>query len=157
MCTIISIFYNHTLQYKVPKRDLHSRTLWVTVWSWDRLGANSFIGETCIALGGAHLRYTSERWYELHDFTETGVIMATPVGHTPLPRSRRRKHTSSQAPPLEQAPPVKQAPPLEQAPKDDEEESKPGTPLLITQAEEEKDNPNTMRIPVVTVEDFDIN
>lgn len=142
----------------MTKSDLPKRTLWVTVWSWDRLGANSFIGETCIALGGGKLRYTSERWYELHDFTETGVIMATPAGHTPLPRSRKRKRPSPQDPPPEQAPPLEQeqAPPLEQAPKDEDEESKSGIPLKITQTVEEKDDPDTMRIPVVTVEDFDI-
>ena len=59
------------------------RTLWVTVWNHDSIGANLFMGETCISLAG-NLRHSVERWYELHDFAECGmVVMATPFGHTP--------------------------------------------------------------------------
>lgn len=141
-------FYPPLLQYKVKKRDLIQRTLWVTVWNWDRLGANSFLGEICISLGGANLRRTSERWYELHDFTETGVVMATPVGHTPLPPDHSSSLTRKQHAP--------RTPLLKQSTMDEEERSKSGTPIQITQKKESNEDPEAKQIPIVTVEDFDI-
>jgi hypothetical protein len=48
--------------------------MWLTVWSAARIG-NQFLGEACIPLGSLDLTDPGQRWYQLHDFTETGVIL----------------------------------------------------------------------------------
>ena len=81
----------------MSETDIQMRTLWVTVWNHDSIGANLFMGETCISLAG-DLRHSVERWYELHDFAECGmVVMATPFGHTPQPQS---ENDPNKEPPL---------------------------------------------------------
>ena len=62
------------MQYKIGSEDVTSRALWLTVWSAGRLG-NQFLGEACIPLGSLDLTDPGERWYQLHDFVETGVVL----------------------------------------------------------------------------------
>ncbi len=85
------------MQYQVDPASIHLRSVWITVWNHGSFGTNSFMGETCISLTG-NLRHSSERWYELHDFAESGmVVMATPFGSTPtyhLPQTLMSRESS---------------------------------------------------------------
>lgn len=129
------------VQYKVDPADVHLRTLWVTIWDHGSFGVNHFMGETCISLTG-NLRHSSERWYELHDFAESGmVVMATPFGCTPT------HHSPPQTLPREESPAPEESPPLVTS------TPKPPSPHLGT------DVPDTVRtttpIPTVNIEDYE--
>ncbi len=54
-------------QYKVSKSELDSRTLWLSVWDWDRFGRNQFLGEVHLPLSSLDLRDTGEHWHVLQD------------------------------------------------------------------------------------------
>lgn len=173
------------MQYKVKSQDLVDHTLWVTVWNAGKMKSKSFLGETCIAMGRASLHHHMvERWYELHDFVDTGVVMATPVGHTPCYYkypSAESKETASQATPqqlvadkaeskeampeatLQQLVEDEQATPQqtiqnEQATSQqlvsDKDEIEPMPLLKITQREDES---NSKEIPIRTAESMTFN
>ena len=55
------------LQYEVSESSLLSRTLWLSVWDWDRFGRNQFLGEVRVALKEFDLSTYTERWYPLKD------------------------------------------------------------------------------------------
>jgi synaptotagmin-like protein len=40
------------LKYNVPQSELPKKTLWLSVWDWDRFGRNSFLGEVRVPLSG---------------------------------------------------------------------------------------------------------
>ncbi len=144
------------VQYKVDSANIHLRTLWVTVWDHGSFGANHFMGETCISLTG-DLRHSSERWYELHDFAESGmVVMATPFGRTPT-------HHSSQTASHEESPPHSTGEALENSsvpgPEPPLQTSTPKPPSGEGMGEDVPDTAApteaTPNIPTVNVEDFE--
>lgn len=47
---------------------MSTKTLWVTVWSWDRHGRNKFLGEVRLSLSTLDLTNTSDVWYDLHEY-----------------------------------------------------------------------------------------
>ena len=71
MCTTLgtSAAYCCTLapQYKQPEAELTSRTLWLSVWDWDRFGKNRFLGEVRLPLSSLDLQDTTDQWYQLKD------------------------------------------------------------------------------------------
>ena len=58
---------NSLLQYSVSESELSSRTLWLSVWDWDRLGRNQFLGEMRVPLQSFDLQDEAEIWYPLVD------------------------------------------------------------------------------------------
>lgn len=64
MSTINYFLHN---QYSIPKSDLTSHTLSVSVWDWDRLGSNDFLGEVQLHLSSLDLTDTIDHWYKLQD------------------------------------------------------------------------------------------
>ena len=59
------------LQYPLPKKMLHTRAVWLSVWSKTTL-SQQFIGETCIALASTNLpKKTYKQWLPLEDFSES--------------------------------------------------------------------------------------
>ena len=54
-------------QYSVSESELSSRTLWLSVWDWDRFGRNQFLGEIKVPLKSLDLRNETELWYTLVD------------------------------------------------------------------------------------------
>ena len=61
--------YLHSLlqQYKLPHADIDKRTLWLSVWDWDRFGRNQFLGEVRLALSSVDLTDGTNRWHSLRD------------------------------------------------------------------------------------------
>ena len=74
------------MQYKISSEDVTSRAMWLTVWSAGRLG-NQFLGEACIPLGSLDLTDPGQRWYQLHDFVETGVVLPPHLTSAPSTQS----------------------------------------------------------------------
>ena len=62
VCTQYFLF-----QYKVSSSELSSRTLWLSVWDWDRFGRNQFLGEIRLPLSTLDLTDSSEHYYSLQD------------------------------------------------------------------------------------------
>ena len=56
-----------SVQYSVDESDLLSRTLWLSVWDWDRFGRNQFLGEVRLPLKSLDLQSDTELWYTLLD------------------------------------------------------------------------------------------
>ena len=54
-------------QYKLSHSELSSRTIWLSVWDYDRFGRNQFLGELHLPLSSLDLSYLSEQWYTLMD------------------------------------------------------------------------------------------
>ena len=54
-------------QYKLSKSELNSRTLWLSVWDWDRFGRNQFLGEVYIPLASLDLTMSGSEWYSLQE------------------------------------------------------------------------------------------
>lgn len=136
----------------------------MTVWDQGSFGANHFMGETCISMSG-NLRHSTERWYELHDFAESGmVVMATPFGHTPTPN---HSYTSTEPNSLEsgEESPTHQSHSLEDqhqegssAHKQSHDSDKP-TPSVQDEGVDEPDVASHGQgmpvIPTVNIEDFE--
>lgn len=78
------------MQYKIGSEDVTSRAMWLTVWSAGRLG-NQFLGEACVPLGSLDLTDPGQRWYQLHDFVETGVVL--PPNLTTAPSTQSGTHS----------------------------------------------------------------
>ncbi len=111
------------------------------------------MGETCISLNG-NLRHSNERWYELHDFAETGlVVMATPFGRTPTHDSTGTPSLDSSA--LNAVEEEKQQDPnLEEGAEERPLDS--STPKPSSQEQEHvPDTQDMPTIPIVNVEDFE--
>ena len=80
------------LQYKMAESSLLSRTLWLSVWDWDRFGRNQFLGEVRVALKEFDLSTHIEKWYPLKDKVGDGRGWKDSTSHTrracvPLPLS----------------------------------------------------------------------
>ena len=43
------------------------KTLWLSVWDWDRFGRNSFLGEVRVPLSELDLSEKMEKWWPLCD------------------------------------------------------------------------------------------
>ena len=56
-----------SVQYKVSESELASRTLWLSVWDWDRFGRNQFLGEVRLPLSSLNLTDSKDHWYTLND------------------------------------------------------------------------------------------
>ena len=54
-------------QYNVPPNDVGSRTLWLSVWDWDRFSRDQFLGEVRLALSSLNLSGNAAHWYTLQD------------------------------------------------------------------------------------------
>lgn len=63
-CHVIVVLF---FQYKVSLQDVGSRTLWVSVWDWDRFGRNQFLGEVRLPLASLDLTDVSDHWHNLQD------------------------------------------------------------------------------------------
>jgi hypothetical protein len=59
--------FNETLEYSVSESELSSRTVWLSVWDWDRFGRNQFLGEVRLPLSSLDLGSDTELWYPLLD------------------------------------------------------------------------------------------
>jgi hypothetical protein len=91
----LSPIFDETLEYSVSESELSSRTLWLSVWDWDRFGRNQFLGEIKVSLKSLNLRNDTELWYTLVDKdqpynvnTETATELSRPHRqHRPLAHS----------------------------------------------------------------------
>ena len=63
------------VQYNVSSSELSSRTLWLSVWDWDRFGRNQFLGEIRFSLSTLDLTDSSDHWYSLQDKVQCHVII----------------------------------------------------------------------------------
>ena len=54
-------------QYEVAGSALLGRTIWLSVWDWDRFGRNQFLGEVRVALKEFDLSTYTEKWYPLKE------------------------------------------------------------------------------------------
>ena len=54
-------------QYNVPQSEVAKKTLWLSVWDWDRFGRNSFLGEVRVPLSELDLSEKMEKWWPLVD------------------------------------------------------------------------------------------
>ena len=63
-CYTISLF---SLQYELPSVDMAKKTLWLSVWDWDRFGRNSFLGEVRVPLSELDLSVKMEKWWPLYE------------------------------------------------------------------------------------------
>ena len=68
---LLFILINFVNQYKVSESELASRTLWLSVWDWDRFGRNQFLGEVRLPLSSLNLTDTVDYWYSLQDKVRT--------------------------------------------------------------------------------------
>ena len=64
-------------QYKVSEGELSSRTVWLSVWDWDRFGRNQFLGELKLPLTSLDLTDNTNRWHTLLDKVNTYVYNGT--------------------------------------------------------------------------------
>jgi hypothetical protein len=55
------------IQYKFSEAELSSRTLWLSVWDWDRFGRNQFLGEIRLPLSSLDLTDSTDHWHTLLD------------------------------------------------------------------------------------------
>ena len=73
------------VQYKYSEADLSSRTLWLSVWDWDRFGRNQFLGEVRLPLSSLDLTDTTNHWYSLQDkvymYMSNGSSIHSGLGH----------------------------------------------------------------------------
>lgn len=57
------------MQYgKLDVAELPTRTLWVTVWHWDRLGRNKFLGEIRLPLSTLDLTNSADIYHNLNEY-----------------------------------------------------------------------------------------
>ncbi len=59
------------LQYKLDSSEIKKRTLWMSVWDFDRFGRNQFLGEVRLSLSTLNLTDPAEHWYTLLDKVST--------------------------------------------------------------------------------------
>lgn len=64
---IVIVHFNFFSQYEIEESDVTSRTLWVSVWDWDRFGKNKFLGEVRLPLSSIDFGESSEHWYQLYE------------------------------------------------------------------------------------------
>jgi synaptotagmin-like protein len=86
--------FNESLSYNVPQSELPKKTLWLSVWDWDRFGRNSFLGEVRVPLSELDLSEKMEKWWPLVDTVESGeegnhgeiylLLKAEPMGTSGL-------------------------------------------------------------------------
>ena len=65
-----SVYYMNyiLLQYAdLSQEEVKTRTLWVSVWDWNRYGRQQFLGEVCIPLNGRDLTNPKNEWFQLRD------------------------------------------------------------------------------------------
>ncbi len=55
------------LQCKLDSSEIEKRTLWMSVWNFDRFGHNQFLGEVRLSLSTLNLTDPTEHWYTLLD------------------------------------------------------------------------------------------
>ena len=51
----------------MAESSLLSRTLWLSVWDWDRFGKHLFLGEVLVAIKEFNLSTYTKRWCLLKD------------------------------------------------------------------------------------------
>ena len=54
---------------------MSSRTIWLSVWDWDRFGRNQFLGEIHLPLSSFDFSNATDRWYFLEDKVKAGVVL----------------------------------------------------------------------------------
>ena len=62
-------------QYKVSEGELLSRTVWLSVWDWDRFGRNHFLGELKLPLTSLDLTDDTDHWHTLLDQARDTFIL----------------------------------------------------------------------------------
>ena len=56
------------IQYgNISEVEIRKKTLWVSVWHWDRYGRNQFLGEVCLPLSSLDLTDSTDKWFTLQD------------------------------------------------------------------------------------------
>ena len=53
------------MQYKVQRDKLSIRTLWLSVWNWDKSRIDQFLGEVRVPLSSFDLSSETEDWHQL--------------------------------------------------------------------------------------------
>jgi synaptotagmin-like protein len=71
----LSPIFDETLEYSVSESELSSRTLWLSVWDWDRFGRNQFLGELRLPLNSLDLTDSTDHWHTLMDKDEEPEAM----------------------------------------------------------------------------------
>jgi len=56
--------------------DLTSRTLWLSVWDWDGIGRNQFLGEVHLPISSMDLNDPSPSWYTLLEKVRDRIVMS---------------------------------------------------------------------------------
>ena len=51
----------------MAESELKEKTLWLSVWDWDRFGKNQFLGEVRVPLSEFDLSTKTEKWWPLTD------------------------------------------------------------------------------------------
>lgn len=67
-------FAHVTLQNKLLLSEIGLRTLWLTVWDWDKFGRNKFLGEVHFPLSSMNLTDPTDVWYTLQDRVSTYIV-----------------------------------------------------------------------------------
>ena len=60
-------------QYKISQGDVPHRTLWLSVWDFDRFGKNQFLGEVRLPLTKLDLNDSTPHWHTLQDKVSSGA------------------------------------------------------------------------------------
>ena len=55
------------MQYKLSQSEVPHRTLWLSVWDFDRFGKNQFLGEVRLPLSSVDLNDPTPHWHTLQD------------------------------------------------------------------------------------------
>ena len=55
------------MQYKLSQSEVPHRTLWLSVWDFDRFGKNQFLGEVQLPLSSVDLNDPTPHWHTLQD------------------------------------------------------------------------------------------
>lgn len=56
------------LQYAdLTQEEVCGRTLWLSVWDWNRYGRQQFLGEVRVPLGARDLTNSKDEWFQLQD------------------------------------------------------------------------------------------
>ena len=71
------------MQYRISLPDLRTKTLMVSIWNFDRLGRNIFLGEVLSPMAekidqGALMAHSSV-WYELEDMVKIQLLFSQPA------------------------------------------------------------------------------
>ncbi|XP_043928352.1 synaptotagmin-like protein 5 isoform X2 [Protopterus annectens] len=67
--------YNETLKYVISHTQLETRTLQLSVWHYDRIGRNSFLGEVEIPFDSWNLEHPLNGWFPLQPKVDADLVL----------------------------------------------------------------------------------